>query len=295
MSDASWDYYRSFLAVLEQGTLSGAARALGVAQPTVGRHMDALEKALGAALFTRSRSGFKPTETALALRPQAEAMAGLARALRRDAQAQGKTVRGTVRISTSDIVGIEVLPPILAALGEAHPGLEFELVLSDALSDLINRSADIAVRMAEPAQGALVAQHVGTIPLGLFAHKRYLKRHPPPRTPAELVGHRLIGFDQITPFIRTMMRRDPRLAELAFQIRADSNIAQLAAIRAAAGIGFCQVPIGVRDGDLVRVLAEAVSPSLPCFVAMHEDLRAVPRYRLVFQALVAELKRYAAK
>lgn len=294
MRDISWDYYRSFLAVLREGTLSGAARSLGVAQPTIGRHMDALERELGLTLFTRSRSGFKPTEAALAVKPRAETMAGMARALHRDAVVQAQAISGTVRISASDVIGVEVLPPILAALGETHAGLSFELVLSDTLSDLLNRSADIAIRMAEPTQDALVSRRAGTIELGLYAHKRYLKGRTQPESLADLKHHRLIGFDQETGFIRAMLRRHPLLAGMEFAIRADSNLAQLAAIRAGAGIGFCQVPIGARDRQFVRVLEKTVALPLPCHVVMHEDLRTTTRYRFVLQALAAGLKRHAA-
>jgi len=150
IEDPGWELYRSFLAVLQEGSLSAAARALGVTQPTIGRHIDALEAALGFALFTRSQHGFKPTEAALALGPHAENLALNAAALLRVASAHGgdgSAVRGTVRISASEVVGAEVLPPILTALRVAHPQLVIELVLSNRIDDLLLRQADIAIRM----------------------------------------------------------------------------------------------------------------------------------------------------
>ncbi len=120
-SGIGWELYRSFLSVLAEGSLSGAARALGVAQPTVGRHVAALEKALGLALFTRSQVGLLPTQAALSLRSYAEAMRSTAAALERAATSQGTGVRGTVRVTASDVVGVEVLPPIIAGLRDEHP------------------------------------------------------------------------------------------------------------------------------------------------------------------------------
>ena len=129
--DPSWELYRTFLGVLTQGSLSGAARELGIAQPTVGRHVDTLEKSLGLVLFTRSQVGFLPTEAALALRPLAETMASTAAALQRVASGQGDGIRGTVRITASEVVGAEVLPPILAKLRQVQPELTVELVLTN--------------------------------------------------------------------------------------------------------------------------------------------------------------------
>src|SRR5262245_34862491 len=114
--DIGWELYRSFLGVLREGSLSGAARALNITQPTVGRHVSALEKALGLPLFTRSQSGLLPTEAALAIRSHAESMHSAAAALRRSADSHGEGVKGTVRVSASEVIGVEVLPAILAGL-----------------------------------------------------------------------------------------------------------------------------------------------------------------------------------
>src|SRR5271154_1576542 len=139
----SWDHYRTLLAVLDQGSLSGAARTLGLTQPTVGRHVEALESELGTPLFTRSPGGLAPTEAALALKPHAEAMASAAQALLRTASGEAAGERGAGRITASEIVGAEVLPPILADFHEAHPGVAVELALNNRLEDLLRRDADI--------------------------------------------------------------------------------------------------------------------------------------------------------
>ncbi|MEL6793378.1 MAG: LysR family transcriptional regulator, partial [Pseudomonadota bacterium] len=152
-----WTLWRSFLAVAEEGGLSQAARALGLTQPTVGRHIDQLEAALGGALFTRSRSGMTPTARARALIPEAAAMAASALALSRTGRGDPAEARGVVRISASEIVGTEVLPAALAPYRRDWPGVEIELSLTNAPEDLLNRAADIANRMTRPTQQRLIA------------------------------------------------------------------------------------------------------------------------------------------
>lgn len=288
-----WELVRSYLAVLDEGSLSGAARALDVTQPTVGRHVAALEQALGQALFTRSQQGLLPTDAALALRPHAEAMAHSAAALVRAASGQGDGVRGTVRVTASEIVGAEVLPPILARLQSQHPALQIELVLSNRVQDLLHREADIAVRMTEPRQEALVARRVGAVQLGLHAHPDYLAAYGTPATLADLRHHRLIGFDAQTPFVRAARKTAPAwLRAEHFAVRSDSDLAQLAFLRAGGGIGVCQVGLARRSPALVPVLPEELALSLDTWLVMHEDLRASPRCRCTFDALLLGLQAY---
>lgn len=295
-STIGWELYRTFLGVLDEGSLSGAARLLGITQPTAGRHVAALEQALGIVLFTRSQTGLLPTEAAQSLRPYAQAMQSTAAALERAAGSQGgegsEGVQGTVRISCSDVMGIEVLPPILAGLHEAHPRLRIELVLTDKVQDLLRREADIAVRMVQPKQEQLIARHVGDIELGLHAHRDYLERRGTPRRPEELAGHATIGYDQPSAWVRQAEKALPGMRRDLFTLRSDSNVAQLALMRAGAGIGMCQVPLAQRDGSLVRLMPKLFRLPLPTWVTMHEDLRGSPRCRVAFDALVAGLLAY---
>jgi DNA-binding transcriptional LysR family regulator len=289
--EPSWDFYRTFLAVLRYGSLSAAARELGLTQPTVGRHIDALEQAIGAELFTRSQLGLLPTETALDLRPYAETLATTSAALLRSASGQRDSVSGTVRISASEVIGIEVLPPILAKLQRDFPRLTIELSASDAVEDLLQREADIAVRMTEPSQDALVVRRIGTIPLGFFAHSSYLEGREHPLEIADLARHRMIGFDRQNAYIRSMMKRYPVLDPARFAFKADSGLAQLAALRSGIGIALCQIPLGMQNPDLVHLLAEFELP-LGTWVAMHENLKSSPRCRVTFDALVTGLLDY---
>jgi DNA-binding transcriptional LysR family regulator len=290
--DIGWDIYRTFLSVLHEGSLSGAARALGLTQPSVGRHVDALEDALGFQLFTRTRLGLEPNAQAVELKPYAEAIAAQASALRRIASAQGQAVRGVVRISASDVIGSEVLPKILSPFMAEYPEIEIELALSDSLADLLNREADIAIRMTEPTQSALVVQKAGDIRIGLFAHVDYLNHAGVPQTLDDLKNHRLIGYDKQTGFVRAMKQKYPVLDTIGFSFRTDSNLAQLSAIRAGLGLGLCQVGLTREPVALTRLLPEAIDVPLPAYVAMHENLKTVPAYRATFQALARGLKAY---
>lgn len=287
--DISWELYRSFLGVLREGSLSAAARALGVAQPTIGRHIAELEAALGLPLFTRSQTGLLPTEAARSLRSHAEAMDSTAASFRRAAESHGDGVGGTVRVSASDVMGAEVLPPILASLRRRYPELTIELVLTNRVQDLLRREADIAVRMTQPKQDVLVARRVADVAIGLHAHKDYLARCGTPKKPADLAQHSLIGFDEETPFIRAATSKMPGWTRAAFSLRTDSDLAQLALIRAGCGIGACQVAIARRDDSLVRVLPQHMGLKLETWITMHEDLRSSARCKVTFDALVAAL------
>ena len=289
-AEPDWDLYRTFLAVVQEGSLSGAARRLGLTQPTVARHVDELERAVGADLFLRSQRGLAPTDIGLELKPHAEALALEAATLWRTASGRPGEVRGAVRVSAGEIVGVEHLPPILTQLRRQHPGLVVELVLSNTVDDLLRREADIAVRMVEPAQGALLARRLPPVRLGLHARRDYLDQRGTPRTLKALAGHDVIGFDRETPAIRAMVARYPALSRFEFALRADSDLAQLAAIRAGFGIGVCQVSIARRDPNLVRVLEAEVAIDLSLWVVMHEDLKTSARCRATFDALATGLQ-----
>jgi len=292
-TEPNWEWYRSFVAVLQWGSLSAAGRELGLTQPTVGRHVDSLEAALQLKLFTRSFDGFAPTDAALQLRPYAASLAATAAALRRVASSQGDGVRGTVRLTSSEIISIEVLPPMLAALRHEHPELVIELVPSNKPEDLLHREADIAVRTFAPSQDALVARRIGNLEVGLFAHRHYLERHGTPRTLDELATHAMVGYDTETLYIRRLQDKYPFFSRAALAFRADSDVAQLAAIRAGVGIGFCQARLAARDPSLVRVLKSGFALMLDTWVAMHADLRDSPRCATVFAALAKGMSAYA--
>jgi DNA-binding transcriptional LysR family regulator len=293
MSNPDWSHYRALLAVLRTGSLSGAARELGLTQPTLGRQIGELERHLGAALFIRSPRGITPTDVARDLRPHAEVMARAAEAMARAASGGADETRGVVRVTASDIVGVEVLPPLLASFRRCHPNVKIELDLSNDIEDMLHGAADIAVRMVAPTQEALVARKIGVVGIGLYGHRRYFDGAPRPSRPAEIKGHALIGFDRERPYLRALMKRLPIIREdLTF--RADNDLAQLAAIRAGLGIGFIQHAIARRDSDLIAVCPLEVGISLEMWLVLHEDLRASRRMRLMLEHLAAGLSAHVA-
>ena len=279
-----WTLYRTFLSVMREGSLSAAARDLALTQPTVGRHIEALEASLGVALFSRSPTGLTPTTNAQALLRYTEELDFTTAAIWRAAARMGEDVQGTVRISCSEVIGVEVLPPMLAQMRQQWPRLTLEVKLSDRLEDLLRRDADIAVRMVRPTQEALLARHVGTISVGLHATQDYLARCGTPQSWADLAGHTLIGFDTESPFIRAVQTRLGGLHRGSFALRADSNLLQMAAMRAGFGIGICQLALGRRYG-LVPVMAGMFDWPMETWIAMHGDLREDRACGVVFAGL----------
>jgi DNA-binding transcriptional LysR family regulator len=292
--EPNWEWYRAFLMVLETGSLSAAGRGLGLTQPTVGRQIDQLEQALGLKLFMRSFDGYSPTEAAHDLKPYAAAIASNAAALQRIASSHGAEVKGVVRITASEVIGVEVLPPILTKLRRQYPLLTVELVLSNQVDNLLHRAADIAIRMVKPEQDALIAKRIGMIELGLHAHRDYLKSHGKPKTMADLLQHAVISYDQETAYIRRFHEAYPMFRRHHLAFRADSDLAQLAAIRAGYGIGICQIGLAARDRNLARVLKDEFSIPLDTWVVMHEDLRNNPRCAVTYAALAEGLSAYVA-
>ncbi|MGE3306606.1 MAG: LysR family transcriptional regulator [Rhizobiaceae bacterium] len=292
LTNTDWENQRAFLAVLRSGSLSAASRRLGVAQPTVRRRLEALEHALGTALFTRSPTGLAPTDAARELGAHAEAMAAAAAAFERAASGGPAEIAGTVRITASEVIGAEVLPAMLAALKEEHPKLRFEVVLSNYTQDLLRQEADIAVRMVRPAQAALVMKHVGVVKLGIFGHPDYILAHGEPQSLADAANFTIIGPDRTLEESRAIAERLGAPAAKLLSFRTDSHLGQLAAIRAGVGLGICQVPLARRQPLLTRLLADQFEVDLPTWVVMHEDLARVPRIRAAFDHLVASLTDY---
>ncbi len=259
----------------------------------MGRQVAALEASLGIKLFTRSLDGLSPTEAGLRLIPSAETMAAAAESAQRLASGEVGEERGTVRITASEVIGGEVLPSILADFHALHPQISVELALSNRNEDLLRGEADIAVRMVRPAQGALVTKRIGRIDVGLYCHRRYLKAHKLPRTLQDLRQHALIGYDRDQAYARMIEKIKTPLTRAMFAFRSDSDLAQLAALRAGFGIAASQLGIARRDRDLVPVLHGDLLFSMEVWVVMHRDLRGNRRIRLMFDHLVVAMTRYA--
>ena len=289
-----WDLLQSLHAVLEAGSFSAAAKIRRLTQPTLGRHIDQLERQLGAPLFLRSPRGLQPTDLAMAFQPHLADMYAAASAAGRDGTGVVSGEGGVVRLAASEIVGIEVLPEILSSFHDAHPGIDVELTLSNKLEDLTRRDADVAVRMSRPTQNSLVAKKIGDLELGFYATPAYVARKGQPQNFDELRNHTLIGFDRNFPELINQLNIGVPITRDLFALRTDNDAAQLAALKAGFGIGVCQHQVGRRN-NLVAILPGAFSFKLEVWICMHETLRGTPRIRLMFDHLAKTLGAYVAE
>ncbi|GAB4350404.1 MAG: LysR family transcriptional regulator [Oricola sp.] len=284
-----WNLVKSFLAVMDAGTLSGAAAATGMSQPTLGRHIDELEALTGLLLFERGRSGMAPTQNALALAEEARAMQAGADAFAMTAAGRDTAVDGTIRITASEVVSTHVLPPILVALQQAEPGLEIELVASNSVENLLARDADIAVRMVRPVQNDLIARKVNEMAMGAFARRDYLEEHGTPQTVADLASHRVVGYDRDDLIERGMARIGIPYDRKLFRFRTDHQIAYWELVKSGAGIGFGSLFIAAKTPGLVQVLPGLDIEPLPFWLCSHRELRHSARVRRVYDFLAGEL------
>lgn len=289
MSGFNWQLVPSFLAAHEHGSLLGAARALGLSQPTVGRHVALLEAQLGTPLFERTARGLVATPAARRLADAARAMEAGAQGLLRGAHQSQTGLAGSVRISVSQPVGCSLMPALLARLRDALPAIQIELVVSNAISDLLRREADIAVRMVRPTQGTLVARRIGQVRLVACAHRRYLHRWGTPTQPADLLGHQLIGSDRDQDIRRGFAAMGYPVGPEQFALRTDDLMAYWSALRAGLGIGFVASYLLREDADVVEVLPGLAIPPLPAWLVVHREVRTSRRIRAVYDWLAREL------
>jgi DNA-binding transcriptional LysR family regulator len=295
MHDPDWSLWRSFGAVVEQGSLSAAARLLGLSQPTLGRHVEALEQALGVRLFERTLAGFRPTETALRLyEPVRQAGAALAEASL-VAEGASATLTGSVRITSSTQTCHYVLPALLADLREKFPQVAIELVPSDTAENLLLREADIAVRMFRPTQLELIARHLGDIPITACAHESYVARRGRPETTDDLLSHDLIGFDRSDLLTRTARAMGFELQRSDFVLRTDSQTNAFELVRAGLGVGFAQAGLVADTPGLVALLPDLRPPRLEVWLVTHRELFTSRRVRAMYDALSEGLLRYLAR
>jgi DNA-binding transcriptional LysR family regulator len=289
-----WTLVRSFLAVLDAGSLMGAARQLGAQQPTLSRHVAELEAQLGAPLFERTGRGVVPTGLALAIAEPARRMQDAAAAVGQSLAARAQATSGTVRVTTSQVAATWLMPGILVELQQAEPGIAIELVASNQLSNLLRREADIAVRMLRPVQGSLVARKLADIPIVAAAHADYLARAGTPRQPADLVKHRLIGYDRDETIIRGFAKLGLPLEREAFVLRTDDQVSYGQLVAAGAGIGFVAA-YNLRHWPGVRPLLPMLQiPPLPCWLAVHREIRGNRLVRRVYDFLAEAIPRALA-
>lgn len=289
LADFDWALVRSFLAVLDAGSISAAAKHGGAQQPTLSRHVAELEAQLGAPLFERTGRGVTPTGAALAIADAARRMEDAALAVARGLATARSATRGVVRVTTSQVAATWLLPAVLARLQRTHPEIEVELVASNELTNLLRREADIAVRMVRPAQQSLIARKLGEIEIVAAAHKSYLAKAPPLRVPEDLAAHRLIGYDRDDTIVRGAAKMGLALSRGDFALRTDDQVAYGRLVAEGAGVGFVARYNLRHWPGVVAVLPMLAVGSLPCWLAVHREIRSNPIVRTVYDFLAREI------
>jgi DNA-binding transcriptional LysR family regulator len=274
-----WDDLRTFLAIARHGTLSGAARALGVTQPTMGRRLAAMEERTGARLLQRLPGRF-------ALTPLGESVLGNAERIEIEALSAERTItgrdvalEGIVRLTTVDTLAARIVAPALAALQRVHPGIVVELVPDTRTLSLSKREADIALRMSRFEGHEVVARKVGTLALGLYATPQWVGTQQ-----ARLI---MVLDDQAhLPEAKWLAEQFPD-AEIAF--RSNSREVQVWAAKAGAGIAAIACYRADTEPDLVRLRPELPNLTRDIWLGVHSDMRHMPRIRAVMDAIIAAL------
>ncbi len=284
-----WNLLKSFLAVIDQGSLSAASRTTGISQPTLSRHLDELEKSLGVVLFERGRRGALPTTAALAIIDHAREIFTATQALSLSATGNSKEIRGTVRITASQMVAAYLLPDIIVKLVEFAPEIEIEIVATNAVENLSEREADIALRMVRPIQQNLIARKVSEIQIGTYVHKNYVAIHGFPKNAKELLAHRIIGFDLDTGILDGFQKMGLKAERDAFQFRSDDQISCWQALCAGVGVGFAPNYLAKKVPELIKIGEQFDISPLPVWLATHREIKTNRRIRMVFDYLAKEI------
>jgi DNA-binding transcriptional LysR family regulator len=281
-----WNRARAFLVTAEEGSLSAAARALGMAQPTLGRQVSALEEELDTVLFERVGRGLRLTAGGADLLEHVRNMGEAANRVSLSASGQSQTIEGSIAITASEVNSAFLLPPILARLRREHPGVEVKVVASNAVRDLRRREADIALRNGRPTDPNLIATRLRDTPARLYATPGYLKRIGHPKTPADLRRADFIGFDE--RFIDGINAMGFALTRKNFPIYTESHLVLWELVKSGLGIGVIIEEVGDAEPLVERVLPSFVIP-VPAWLVSHREVHTSRRVRMVFDLMVEHL------
>ena len=279
-----WDDVRFFLAVARAGSLSGAARVLGVGHVTVGRRITILERRLGATLLHRTPDVFVVTPAGDAALRQCIAMENAALDLERIAAGRDSLAAGSIRLTATEALARQVIAPAIAELRKSYPDLRIDLAVGVRSLDIARREADLAIRVGRPSGSGLVCRKLGEVGYSLYASCAYLAEHRTPQRGKGLAGHQLITFTgapaATSPFFMNESLDGARIA-----LRCDNPLIQLQA--AANGIGIAELACFLGDdcGDLVRIWPDEPPALRSAWLVMHEDLRRAARIRVASSAI----------
>lgn len=286
-----WSLLQSFAAVASTGSLSAAARTLGSSQPTLSRHIASLELQTETRLFERSPGGLELTEAGAELYDYALRMADAAEDLRLATEGRSQTLTGTVRLTASAIMATYVLPNILTALRREEPEIDIELVASDRTENLLQREADIAVRMYRPTQVDVITRKITDLKSGVFATPGYLADRGIPETIGDLQSHDIVGYDRNDLIIRGLEAAGMKVRRGFFPFRSDNQVVCWQMVVAGYGIGFVLKVVGSSEPAVVPILTTSEIPKLPIWLTAHRELKVSRRVRRVYDFLADRLER----
>ncbi|MEM8497961.1 MAG: LysR family transcriptional regulator [Pseudomonadota bacterium] len=280
-----WNHIRSFLVTADEGSLSAAARALELSQPTLSRQVNALENELGVTLFERGNRKMQLTGAGTELREQAAAMGRAALELSLIASAQSQAVEGVVRITATNMVATHQLPPILEALREAAPAIEIIVQASNDIQDISKREADIAIRHARPTNSELIGRLVAKTTAHMYASADYLDRIGRPQSASDLSNADFIGFEHASQMLPAFHDMGVHVTRENFKICTASGTASLAFVQQGLGIGFFATEIADQIPGLEMVMETLPPFDVPIWLVTHRELHTSQRIRLVFDLL----------
>jgi len=289
MEKTDWNQLRAFLETAETGSLSAAARKLGLTQPTLSRQVVAIEQRMGVTLFERVGKTMAITPTGLDLLEHARAMGAAAEALGLAATGRSQAIEGVVSVSASDAVAAHLLPPLVRQLREREPGIGIEVISSNALSDLLRREADIAIRHVKPEQPDLIARLIREATASFYASNDWVKAYGHPRSAEEAAHLPFVGSDRSGKFLTYLQQHGLPLSESNFSCYADHSVAHWALVRQGMGIGAMMDEIASDTPGVVRVLDDVPPVRFPIWLVTHRELRTSRRIRVVFDALAQGL------
>lgn len=282
-----WDDVRFLLAALREGSLTAAARSLGVRQSTVSRRIAGLERRLGVRLFERTPEGLVPTELAQAWRPMAEVMEQQAGLMGAEAAGWEAGPRGVVRIAATESLAMYVLVPELARWRSLYPELEVELLVGYGFADMLRREADLALRFERPVQGELVVKRVARMPQIILGTQALAGR-----AWSELEWVRFFLPGMVTPeerWMREQMARGPVMSTTSY-------LSQVEAVRRGVGVGLMSSKIARVAPELTQIEAPVpLPPDQELWLVGHRSMRRVPRVEVMWRELEALAMRELAE
>ena len=284
-----WNRARAFLVTAEEGSLSAAARALDMTQPTLGRQVTALEQELGVALFERVGRGLVLTPGGLELVNHVRAMGDAANRVSLTASGQSQNIEGSICITASEVHAAFLLPPIIAKLRQAEPGINVEIIASNTASDLRRREADIAIRSFQPTQAELIARKIKDVPARLYATPGYLESIDTPTCHEDLKRADFIDFDSTDRLLNGLNALGLNLTRRNFPIQTENHLVQWELVKLGLGIGIMPADIGDAEPLVQQALPELEPITFPIWLTTHRELKTSRRVRLVFDLLATEL------